>query len=482
MDPDRDFSPERDGGPRTDGDAAEEGFPGEEGYPDEWESPAWAPDDIDLLRDADKMLSVYEAQRLRHIDSLRLEAVTEAAGHGLTSPDVAERSLRLELALLMRITEYAAGVLMARAQALVHRYPAVLESLSYAGMTPQHAAHLATVLDTLAPDVRARIVPPAVVLAETEPVGTFKRKLARLIEKAQAPTIVERHEAALSQRRVFVEADLDGMAWLHAYLPAVEVHAIHGRLTAISKTISRDKTPAQNDTDPDTDTDPGTDPDADGVGPRVPAPDDAAVGRTLDQLRADVLGDLLIDGSTPSHPDAARGIRAEVVVTVPALSLLDDAHAATADPPVVEGVGPIPIARARELCGDSRDWMRILTHPETGMVVSVGRDRYRPPAAIRRLVEWRAGRCITPGCGMPAGRCEIDHRIEWAAGGETSVTNLDPLCKGHHIVRHNSRWRLTRMDDGVTRWTSPAGRVYLVEPERRLPAFIAPPVPEPPPF
>lgn len=439
------------------------------GFPEEWAPVEWVPDRLDRVLDADRMLSIYEAQRLQRIDALRLEAVTEAAGHGMTSPDVAERSVRLELAAAMRVTEHAAGVLMVRAQALVHRYPAVLESLSYAGMTPQHAAHLVTVLDALPVDVRDRLVQPAVALADAEPVGVFKRKLSRLIEKEQASTLVERHEEALEQRRVFLEPGLDGMAWLHAHLPAVEAHAIHGRITAMSKAILReiDSAPGGND-------DAGAvigdaTPESWGFAERTPE------SRTLDQIRTDVFGDLLIDGTTPSHPEAARGIRAEVIVTVPALSLLDDASAATAEPAMVEGVGPIPIARARELCGDSGDWMRVLTHPETAMVVSVGREKYRPPAAIRQLVRWRAARCVAPGCGMPANRCEIDHGSDWADGGETSVTNLDPLCKGHHIVKHNSRWRRQRLDDGTIKWTSPAGRTYLVEPERRIPTFTSGP-------
>ena len=91
-----------------------------------------------------------------------------------------------------------------------------------------------------------------------------------------------------------------------------------------------------------------------------------------------LLCDLLIEGSTASHPSEARGIRATVAVTVPALALLDgDVH--SAEPAVVEGIVPIPLDRARELCGGAEGWMRILTHPETGMVLSVGRGQYRPP-------------------------------------------------------------------------------------------------------
>jgi hypothetical protein len=189
------------------------------------------------------------------------------------------------------------------------------------------------------------------------------------------------------------------------------------------------------------------------------------------------MGDLLIEGTTDAHPDGARGVRATVVVTVPALALLeetDEAVAASgADPAVVEGVGPIPIGRARELCGGDTSWMRVLTHPETGMVLSVGRTQYSPPPSLRRLVKWRADRCMGPGCGMPASRCEIDHTVAWEHGGHTSLENLTPLCKGHHTVKHHGGWRLRQIPDsgGTVEWTSPAGRTYLVPPERRVPAF-----------
>ena len=199
------------------------------------------------------------------------------------------------------------------------------------------------------------------------------------------------------------------MAGLWVYGPAVEAHAIFGRVTAMAKLLVA--------VDGET--------------------------RTLDQARADIVADLLIDGTTAHIPAAAAGIRASVVVTVPALSLLDDAAAAAADPAVVEGVGPIPLDRARELCGGDAKWMRVLTHPETGMVLSVGRDQYAPPPGLRKLVKWRADRCMGPGCGMPAARCEVDHNIAWADGGETSLSNNTPFCKNHHIVKHHGGWIVT---------------------------------------
>jgi hypothetical protein len=146
----------------------------------------------------------------------------------------------------------------------------------------------------------------------------------------------------------------------------------------------------------------------------------------------------------------------------------------------VEGLGPIPIGRARELCGGDATWMRVLTHPETGMVLSVGRTQYSPPASLRRLVKWRAERCMGPGCGMPASRCEIDHTIAWEHGGDTALENLAPLCKGHHKVKHHGGWHLKQIPDsgGAVEWTSPAGRRYVVEPERRVPVFTTHTPPE----
>jgi hypothetical protein len=185
-------------------------------------------------------------------------------------------------------------------------------------------------------------------------------------------------------------------------------------------------------------------------------------------------------------PPEARGIRAQVVVTVPALSLIDDDAARSGEPACVEGVGPIPIERARELCGGGEQWMRILTHPETGMVLSVGRDRYDPPPQLKRLARWRAGRCTAPGCGMPANRCQIDHNVAFSEGGETRLTNLSPMCKGHHDVKHHGGWCVSQVEGGggAMEWISPAGRRYVVQPERKVPVFAPTPVTsaDPPPF
>lgn len=389
------------------------------------------------------MIATCTGQRFSRIEAMRREALDAAARRGHALTDVVERGVRLELAKALRITEHAAADLMAMAETLVHRYPTVLALLTRAGITERHTRILVTALDELEPAQREALLPELLELAEAHPVGTFRRALRRLVDAARAETLAQRHEEALARRRLVVEPADDGMAWLHVCGPAVEVQAVHARVTAMGKAI------VAHDGEE----------------------------RTLDQVRTDVLFDLLIEGETDLHPANARGIRATVAVTVPVMTLLAETDeqraAATSAPAVVEGIGPIPLDRARELCGGDESWMRVLTHPETGAVLSVGRDQYRPPASLRRLVRWRADRCMAPGCGIPASRCEIDHTVAWEDGGTTALDNLAPLCRGHHKVKHHGGWKVEQVPDsgGALAWTSPSGRRYVVEPERRVPVF-----------
>lgn len=409
--------------------------------------PAESWDAVDHVIEVAAMEAVFAAQRLVAVVQMHRDAVARALRDGLVDRGVIERSIRLELACALRITESSAGALLSRADALTSRYPAVLEALGRARITERHADILVEAVDTAEAWLRDDLASRALELAETMPVGTFRRAVRALVDRARAQTLVERQTEAVARRRTVIEPCEDGMAWYMIHLPAVEVRAIHDRVTALARVL--------------VEADAGAD-----------APADGSAVRTLDQARADVAADLLIDGVVRAHPDAAHGIRATVTVTVPALSLLDS-DAAEAAPAMVDGVGPITREQARVLCGGASGWMRVLTHPETGVVLSVGRELYRPPPDLRRLVRWRAGRCMAPGCGMPADRCEIDHTIAFSSGGRTASDNLAPLCVGHHTVKHHGGWTLRHDGDrsGAVEWTSPAGRRYLVEPERRMPVF-----------
>jgi hypothetical protein len=60
---------------------------------------------------------------------------------------------------------------------------------------------------------------------------------------------------------------------------------------------------------------------------------------------------------------------------------------------------------------------------------------------LRRVLDVRDRWCTDELCDVPAERCQGDHTIPYAAGGETSVENGRLKC-GHH-----NRLRNTRDDD-----------------------------------
>jgi hypothetical protein len=163
-----------------------------------------------------------------------------------------------------------------------------------------------------------------------------------------------------------------------------------------------------------------------------------------------------------------RGIRASVHVTVPVLTLLGDSH----QPAILEGRVPIDPDTAMILAARAPSFVRILTDPETGVVLSVGRKRYKTPKDLRTRLEIRDGTCRFPGCMRPAVESDIDHTGDWQYGGQTEHTNLACLCRGHHTLKGDTRWTVTQSTDGqsVMTWRSPTGRSYTTRPQNPIAA------------
>jgi len=182
-------------------------------------------------------------------------------------------------------------------------------------------------------------------------------------------------------------------------------------------------------------------------------------------------------------PVSVRGIRPVVAVTVPVMTLLGHSE----EPGDLAGYGPIDAATARELAAHATSFIRLLTHPETGTVLSVGRDRYAVPADLRTWLQIRDETCRFPGCSRRAARCDVDHITDWARGGTTSHSNLIHLCRKHHRLKHTTRWTprmastitegtsqspaeetASHTDDSVVHWGAPSGRTHLDHPAVQL--------------
>ncbi|NJC21226.1 hypothetical protein BJ994_000302 [Arthrobacter pigmenti] len=133
---------------------------------------------------------------------------------------------------------------------------------------------------------------------------------------------------------------------------------------------------------------------------------------------------------------------------------------------LLDGYGPIDPETARNLAAHAPSFTRILVHPETGAVLSVGRDRYRPPKHLQDWVRITHPTCIHPGCNRSAWTSEIDHTTPWAHGGNTELSNLAPRCKLHHTLKTEGIWADTQTTpSGAMHITSLAGKTYTTLPE-----------------
>ena len=82
-----------------------------------------------------------------------------------------------------------------------------------------------------------------------------------------------------------------------------------------------------------------------------------------------------------------------------------------------------------------------------GRVIDVGRRTRRVSEALRCVLIARDGGCVWPGCDVAPSRCDAHHIKHWANGGLTNADNLALLCHRHHILLHEGRHRLKRVDD-----------------------------------
>uniref|UniRef100_UPI0013B4496D HNH endonuclease signature motif containing protein n=1 Tax=Microbacterium arborescens TaxID=33883 RepID=UPI0013B4496D len=179
------------------------------------------------------------------------------------------------------------------------------------------------------------------------------------------------------------------------------------------------------------------------------------------QLRADILGDLVLGGAPVVGPsygtDRAGGlgaIRARVQVAVTTETLMGKDE----NPAEAVGAALIDADTARQLAGQVSEWDRLFLDPVTRTPVEI--DTYRPTASMRKLLMARDQHCRFPGCRRAAIRCELDHTIDYALGGHTHVFNLAHLCQRHHSMKQFTRWEVRQVGGGVLEWTSPLGRVY----------------------
>ncbi|WP_282848861.1 HNH endonuclease signature motif containing protein [Microbacterium oxydans] len=382
--------------------------------------------------------------------------------------DMAIRAVAAEIGAAQRVSDRTVERRMADASWVVERFPAVWRAQGEGRIS---AAHSRVIVDAGAhlehAEDRQAFADEAVELAAGESPNRLRRLARRLAERFQERTLTERHLDAREKRRVWVR-DLDGgMAELGVQAPAVLVHGMFDRLSQMAHAVKQQSAVTVH---------------------HHAADEHDRDERTVDQLRADLLADLVLTGAPTGHDTAdglLREIQARVEVTVPVMTLMGchDAgrqvlplafgpaarpgsvppSAGPASPPAeLDGMVPIDTATARALAGLSSGWDRVLTHPISGEMLAV--DRYRPNAQLRRHLRARDQRCRFPGCGIAARKCDLDHNHAAASGGATCESNLSAFCRRHHMLKHHSPWHVEQRHGGVLEWTSPTGREYIDRP------------------
>jgi hypothetical protein len=360
------------------------------------------------------------------------------------------------------------------AHTLVTRFAATFEALAAGAVSVGHVRaiveHGVKLTD---PEIRAGFEAEALERAASTTPGRLGPQLARLVEQVQPTTFAERHKVARKSGGVWVRDVEDGMSELLVRGPSVPVHGIHDMVTHVARDVL-DASRAAEAADAAESADAAEgDPKVGGAGDGETVVD----SRTLDQVRADVLTEMVLthridtdtgEGLGDGHGGLAS-IRATINVTVPALALAG----VTDDPAELVGRAPIDLDTARILAASVPGWERVLADPITGGVLAV--DRYTRSAGLTRYLRVRDPHCRFPGCRMPTHRCDVDHGQDFALGGATDHRNLSALCRRHHTLKGETPWRVKHRPGGVIEWISPGGLHYVDTPPPVTIGFIPDP-------
>jgi hypothetical protein len=475
------------------------------GLPEELEVMAPGPELFSLLAAVDRR-SLSETDRVRlararnrlasHVQGelvADLYAVTwgeapdeEAPGR---HPDASRYPwAEVEVAFALTWTRTAAALRLEQARQLLEDLPRVWKALRAGELDVPKVLLICELASWLEDSATARAVVDRVLdRAAGLTTGQLRARLRRLVLAVDPDAARRRCATAVATRRVEVldNHDSTGELWGRS-LPPQDAAAAWERLTAIAR-----------------------------------AAKSAGDVRSIDQLRADALLDLLVgegvavgdpvgcheaglappvapgsatDGQASGSGAMPAPRRGVVELQVPLTTLLD----LTQLPGDLNGFGPVVADIARQVAAQHHDgtWRfsvyneigHLLCHGTTAArpaIGDVGRGDVgrgdggrgdpvrntagrRPTAEVAALVRARNRTCVAPGCRQPSRTCDLDHTVDWARGGASDADNLGPQCRLHHRFKHGSGAHVTQIDPGVFVWWTPRGLQYLTTPDPPL--------------
>jgi len=390
-------------------------------------------DRLIVLQAMERQVSHDQARFLETMASV-VDSVVEEYEEDLDHPMGLARAAEgagTEIRVALHLTRRAADRELEFALDLHLRLPQVREAFRSgtldrrrAGVIVRETVHL-TIAE--ARSIADQVLPDAPVMT----TGQLRARIQRLCMGTDPDQARRRYDTAVADRRVVAEPTSDGTAHLMGFdLPPDRVGEIRERIETIARSLR-------------------------GSGET----------RTMDQLRADVYIDLL--RGTDRQTDTTGEHRGVIDLRVDVETLTELADM----PGDLGGYGPIVADLARRVAREhpEAEWQYSVTDPHDGRVVAAGVTRRRPTTVERRTIQRRDGTCVFPGCRRPARRSDLDHRVPFSEGGETTVDEMAPLCRPDHCVKHAFGWTYRRLPDGAYEWTSPLGLITTVGAGARSP-------------
>jgi hypothetical protein len=423
----------------------------------DWTEPEWAEHPVyaELVPAAERLIqlldlpptarptgeiALFDAQRLSPAARIDLLTLLEEQKHWLDSvqqqvlaeidaADVSDLHLSQEaVSLALGVPTRVAQAKLKTASLLVRELPATLSMLRAGQISYRHTEVICEQAWSLSPNLVADFEGMALVRAADQTVGQLRHTVRRVVARIDPGGAERRHQHAVIERKVGFQPCEDGMVLLPVLLDAPQGQLIFTRLTAAATLL--------------------------------PSTDD----RTMDQKRADLLVDAVLSGLPHDALPELQGRRPSIQIVVSADTLLG----LDEEPADLAGYGPITAETARRYAADrSGTWRRLLTDPDTGALLDIGKDSYRPVQRLRDFVLARDSVCCFPTCGQPGYRCEFEHIVAFSQGGRTCRCGGALACKRHNLCKINTGWQYRRLPDGSYRWTDDTGHSYTGHPPQR---------------
>lgn len=341
------------------------------------------------------------------------------------------------LAAEQKISTAMAGNEVALAYSLETRLPQTRAALAAGLISARRAAQIDRACWVLS-DAKARELDAAIhPLAQSKTPRQLGELLRRVKLKIDPEGAAARHAKAKASRRVSVENEEEGMATLRWYDSADAVEAVSDRVDTIARDLKRAKDP-----------------------------------RSMNQLRADVLRDLLLgkfSSKTIAHVYVAGN--ASTILG------LDDL------PGTLRGYGPITADQLREIAlGLRSTWTGVLIDDE-GHAQKMATSKYRPSKHLKEFTQLRDTTCHAPACARVAHKGDYDHTRPHGRGGPTDEHNDRGVCRRHHRAKQSGFWKVEIGADGDPIWTSAITRkTYKKEKIPLVPIVPTTPITEESPF